>query len=91
MGATRDIAAWVARFSIEDTPPEVRTAARAALLDTVGVILAGAPEPVTRIVASVVAEDGARPVADQLGGDLRTSAEGAALVNGTSLPCAQPK
>jgi 2-methylcitrate dehydratase PrpD len=84
MGATRDIAAWVARFSIEDTPPEVRTAARAALLDTVGVILAGAPEPVTRIVASVVAEDGARPVADQLGGDLRTSAEGAALVNGTS-------
>ncbi len=84
MGSTRDIAAWVARFSIEDTPPEVKAAARAALLDTVGVILAGAPEPVTRIVASVVAEDGARPVADQLGGDLRTSAEGAALVNGTS-------
>jgi 2-methylcitrate dehydratase PrpD len=84
MGATRDIASWVARFSIEDTPPEVRTAARTALLDTVGAILAGAPEPVTRIVASVVAEDGARPVADQLGGELRTSAEGAALVNGTS-------
>jgi 2-methylcitrate dehydratase PrpD len=84
MGATHDIAAWVARFSIEDTSPEVRTASRAALLDTIGVILAGAPEPVTRIVASVVAEDRARPVADQLGGDLRTSAEGAALVNGTS-------
>ena len=84
MGATRDIARWVARFSIEEAPPEVRTAARAALLDTTGVILAGAPEPVTQMVASVVAEDGARPVANQLGGTLRTSPEGAALVNGTS-------
>lgn len=84
MGLTRDIAAWVARCSIEDMPLEVKASARSALLDTTGVILAGAPEPVTRIVASVVAEDRARPVADQLGGDLRTSAEGAALVNGTS-------
>jgi len=84
MGATRDSAAWVARFAIGGAAPEVTTAAKAAVLDTTGVILAGTPEPVTRIVASVVAEDGSRPVADQLGGDLRTSAEGAALVNGTS-------
>jgi 2-methylcitrate dehydratase PrpD len=84
MGVTREIAAWVERFSIEDTAPDVKTAAREALLDTIGVILAGAPEPVTRIVASVVAAEGARPVADQLGATLRTSAEGAALVNGTS-------
>jgi 2-methylcitrate dehydratase PrpD len=84
MGVTRDVAAWVARFSIEDAPPEVTAAAKVGVLDTTGVILAGAPEPVTRIVADAVAEEGARPVADQLGADLRTSAEGAALVNGTS-------
>ena len=84
MGLTRDVAAWVAGFSINDAPPEVTRAAKAGVLDTIGVILAGAPEPVTRIVAEAVAEDGARPIADQLGADLRTSAEGAALVNGTS-------
>src|SRR3984893_10073871 len=84
MGATRDIASWVARFAIDGVLPEVEAAAKAGLIDTTGVILAGAPEPVTRIVAEAVAEDGARPVADQLGAVLRTSAEGAALVNGTS-------
>ncbi len=84
MGVTRDVAGWVTRFSIDGAPSEVTAAAKAGVLDTTGVILAGAPEPVTRIVAEAVAEDGARPVADQLGADLRTSAEGAALVNGTS-------
>ncbi len=84
MGVTRDLAEWVLRFSLGSAPPEVAAAAKAALLDTTGTILAGAPEPVTRIVAETVAEDGARPVADQLGAGLRTSAEGAALVNGTS-------
>jgi 2-methylcitrate dehydratase PrpD len=84
MGVTRDVSTWVARFSIDDAPPEVTEAAKAGVLDTTGVILAGAPEPVTRIVAEAVAEDGARPAADELGAELRTSAEGAALVNGTS-------
>jgi 2-methylcitrate dehydratase PrpD len=84
MGVTRDVAAWVEGFSIAGAPPEVTAAAKTGVLDTVGVILAGVPEPVTRIVAETVAEDGARPVADQLGAHLRTSAEGAALVNGTS-------
>src|SRR2546427_331279 len=78
------MAGWVDRFAIGGAPPEVPAAARAAVLDTIGVILAGVREPVTRIVAEAVAEDGARPVAAQLGTGLRTSAEGAALVNGVS-------
>jgi 2-methylcitrate dehydratase PrpD len=84
MGLTQDIAAWVARTSLDEMPPEVRRAAQAACLDTIGVILAGAPEPVTRLVAEVLAEEGARPAASQLGGPLRTSVEGAALLNGIS-------
>lgn len=84
MGLTRDVAAWAAAVSIGEMPPEVRAAARAACVDTIGAILAGAPEPVTRIVADALAEDGARPAASQIGGRLRTSAEGAALLNGTS-------
>lgn len=84
MGMTRDVATWAATVSIDEMLPEVRAAAQAACLDTIGAILAGAPEPVTRIVADALAEDSARPAASQLGGRLRTSVEGAALLNGTS-------
>ena len=82
MGLTRDVAGWVARTSIEDAA--VMDAARSAIIDTVAVMLAGASEPVTRIVAEAVEEEGAAPVADRLGARLRTSMEGAALVNGVS-------
>lgn len=68
----------------DDIPLTVRQAARSAVLDTIAVILAGSREPVSRIVADAVAEDGAHPVADCLGIRLRTSMEGAALVNGVS-------
>jgi 2-methylcitrate dehydratase PrpD len=84
MGLTRDVAAWVAAASIDDAGARVLDAARWAIVDTVAVILAGADEPVTRIVAATIAEDGARPVADRLGAPLRTSMEAAALVNGVS-------
>lgn len=84
MGLTRDVAEWIARTSIDDAPAAVVDAAKSAIIDTVAVILAGASEPVTRIVAAAVAEDGASPVADRLGVRLRTSMEGAAFVNGVS-------
>src|SRR5690348_11792884 len=96
MGLTRDVAGWVARTSIDDVPADsppatmksnpaaVADAARSAIIDTVAVILAGTVEPVTQIVAEAVAEEGASPVADRLGARLRTSMEGAALVNGVS-------
>jgi 2-methylcitrate dehydratase PrpD len=85
MGLTRDVADWVARTSIEPAEaPAVAGAARAGIIDTVATILAGVDEPVSRIVAETVAEDRAAPIADRVGARLRTSMEGAALVNGTS-------
>jgi 2-methylcitrate dehydratase PrpD len=82
MGATREIAAWVAGASLRAMPDEVVERARAGVIDTIGVILAGVDEPVTRIAAGLVAEDGGAPVASQLGASLRTTAESAALLNG---------
>jgi 2-methylcitrate dehydratase PrpD len=66
-----------------DPPPAARIAAARALLDTVGVTLAGAAEPASRIVQRVVEDDGAGscPV---LGTALRTTATNAALANGTA-------
>ena len=83
-GATRDIAAWVAAVSLDAMPALVVERALAGVVDTVGVILAGAGQPVTRIAAGLVAEDGGAPVAAQLGTSLRTTAESAALLNGIS-------
>jgi 2-methylcitrate dehydratase PrpD len=84
MGLTRDVAEWVARTSLDEAPPAVAGAARTGIIDTIAVTLAGVDEPVSRIVAEAVAEERAAPVADRLGARLRTSMEGAALVNGTT-------
>lgn len=84
MSLATGIAEWVARVRYEDLPAEVVEVARRAHLDTVGVILAGLGEPVTRAVQALLAEEGARPVASQLGTGFRTSMSGAAWVNGVS-------
>ena len=64
-------------------PPAARAAAARALLDTVGVTLAGAVEPAARIVQRVVEQDGGGPCR-VLGTSLRASAGNAALANGTA-------
>ncbi len=64
-------------------PPAARAAAARALLDTVGVTLAGAAEPAARIVQRVVEQDGSGPCR-VLGTALRVSAANAALANGTA-------
>jgi 2-methylcitrate dehydratase PrpD len=69
---------------IEAVPPAAaRGAAARALLDTVGVTLAGAAEPAARIVQRVVEQDGTGPCR-VLGTALRASAGNAALANGTA-------
>jgi 2-methylcitrate dehydratase PrpD len=69
---------------IDATPPAAaRAAAARALLDTVGVTLAGAAEPAARIVQRVVEQDGVGPC-PVLGTALRSSAGNAALANATA-------
>jgi 2-methylcitrate dehydratase PrpD len=84
MGVTRELAAWATETGFESMPAVAVERARAAIIDTVGVILAGTEEPVTRIVAEVAAADACRPVASQLGTRFKTSPESAALLNGVS-------
>jgi 2-methylcitrate dehydratase PrpD len=81
------IATAVARLGdfIADAAPPARGRARAAkaVLDTVGVTLAGASEPASRIVQRIVAAEGSDGCAI-FGTPARASAGGAALANGTS-------
>src|SRR4030081_2695855 len=51
MGATREIGAWVAGASLQAMPDEVVERARAGVIDTIGVILAGIGEPGARVAA----------------------------------------
>ena len=64
-------------------PPEARARAAIAVLDTIGVALAGASEPVSHIVRDVVAMEGSE-ACGIFGKPARASAAGAALANGTA-------
>jgi len=66
-----------------EPPSAARATAARALLDTIGVALAGATEPAARAVQRVVAADGAGPCR-VLGTSLRASAGNAAMANGTA-------
>ena len=66
-----------------DPPAAARAIAVRALVDTVGVTLAGASEPVSRIVQRVVSADGPGPCR-LLGTPLSAGASNAALANGTA-------
>jgi 2-methylcitrate dehydratase PrpD len=71
-------------FARDARPPaSARARAAAAVLDTVGVALAGAAEPASRIVQGVVAAEGGDRCR-VFGTPARSSATGAALANGTA-------
>jgi 2-methylcitrate dehydratase PrpD len=77
-------AARLGRFVATSMPPAAaRARAASAVLDTIGVTLAGAVEPAARIVQDTISEDGAGQFV-VVGTPLRTSAPNAALANGTA-------
>src|SRR5437667_9684600 len=75
----------LAEFVASAIPPvEGRHAAARALLDTIGVMLAGASESAAASVQQVVAQESSGLQCSVLGTGLRTSATNAALANGTA-------
>ena len=83
-GDTARLLAGLGDFLAHAAPPEgARSRAAVALLDTIGVTLAGAAEPAGRIVQHVVAEEGGDRCR-VLGVAARAGAGGAALANGTA-------
>jgi 2-methylcitrate dehydratase PrpD len=85
MGAV-NVSERLARFvaEAESVPEEAIARAKRALLDTLGVALAGSREESARIVAEWVHERGGREEATVLGQRFRAPAAEAALVNGTA-------
>src|SRR5215813_5949023 len=84
MRATSHLAEFVTKSRWEDCPAEAVEAARRAILDCLGVMLAGSVEPAARLVTHVARAEGGSPLATVVGTPLRTGAVWAALANGTA-------
>jgi 2-methylcitrate dehydratase PrpD len=84
MNTTTILADFVAKSRWEDCPAPAVSAARSAILDCVGVMLAGSPEPAARILQAVALAEGGSPLCTIVGTGQRTGAVWAALCNGTA-------
>jgi 2-methylcitrate dehydratase PrpD len=81
---TERVARFVAETSIENIPDEVLAGAKTAILDCLGVALAGSEEESARICAEQVRIEEARGAASVWGQGFKSSASLAALANGTA-------
>ncbi len=84
MPVTSRLAEFIAKSRWEDAPAEAVEAARRAILDCLGVMLAGSAEPPARIVQRVAEAEGGAPLCTVVGAGRRTGAVWAALCNGTA-------
>ena len=84
MTATTRLAEFIVKTSLDECPPAALPLVRRAALDTLGVMLAGAAEPVARIVRRVVGAEGGLPLATVVGTRWKTSPSRAALANGVA-------
>ncbi len=80
--ATRELARRIA--GVKNIGPTALARAREAVMDTLGVTLAGMPDASARLALRLAREEGGREAATVLGGGGRTSASWAAFVNGVA-------
>lgn len=81
-GATEALAQFVASARLEDIPGAAVQNAKLMILDTVGVILAGARDPGCKLLSQWVKDQEAAPRATVIGQGFRSSPLLAALANG---------
>jgi 2-methylcitrate dehydratase PrpD len=81
---TRTLAERAIALRYDELPSPVRELARQCILDYLGVALAGAEDPLVRILLDEMAEAGGSPQASVIGHEARLPALSAALVNGAA-------
>ena len=84
MRVTSMLAEFIGKSRFEDCPPAAVDAARRAITDCLGVMLAGSTEPAARIVQAVAQAEGGTPLCTIVGTGRRTGGVWAALANGTA-------
>ncbi len=81
---TQELAAQASAVKYEELPEPVREVARQCVLDYLGVAIAGADDPLVRILVEEMSEAGGTPQASIIGHSLRLPMLSAALVNGAA-------
>lgn len=84
MGPTLELAKRISQTAFDGLSPEACTVASQALLDFIGVTVAGIDEPLACILRAQADEEGSRPQAAILGTAERSSVRQAALINGAA-------
>jgi 2-methylcitrate dehydratase PrpD len=84
MGPTLALAERVAGTEFDRMPENAREVAKQALLDFIGVAVAGINEPLSRILCDEAADQGGHPQAQLIGATDRASTIQAALINGSA-------
>ena len=84
MQATRLLAERISDACYENIPSDGREVAKQALLDFIGVALAGMAEPLSGILRTEAAEQGGNPQAQVLGTSERWSTGQTAMINGAA-------
>jgi len=83
MEIVKNIATFVVESQYDNLPEGIVSQVKNALLDTLGVAIAGSLEPAGKIITGFVSKMGGNPVASVIGGNFCTSSPFAALANGT--------
>ena len=83
MGTTEQIARFIVETSYTSIPAEAVRLAKDAVLDALGVTLAGSVETAGKIIGQYVREVGGSPQAGVIGHGFKSSVPQAALANGT--------
>ena len=82
MEITKRIAEYVTTAGLEDFPPEAIQAAKGAIMDCLGCMLAGSREPLAQILVDFVGSNGGNGSSSIVGRGVKAPAAEAALVNG---------
>jgi 2-methylcitrate dehydratase PrpD len=84
MNVTAKIARFVAETKYEKIPAKALETAKTAVMDCLGVALAGSKEECAKICAEIARQEGAKEEATVIGQGFKSSALHAALANGTA-------
>ena len=83
MTVTEKLANFITETNLKDMSPEVVILTKRAIIDTLGVALAGSVQPEGKAISAFVNDFRCQPVAGVIGDKVRTSSPLAAMANGT--------
>lgn len=80
---TKALAEFIVKTNLEKIPVPAREIGKQAIMDCLGVTLAGSKSEVGKIITEFIKNEGGKPLASLFGKNMKTTSQLAALANGT--------